>query len=93
MVISNSPQPSFSQVNGASVNAVTVLAIQVLNQDRHQHQVELTLNSVREGRVQGVDNLLEAVRGMLPSLLIENVDFDAPFAHRKALLHGRLVAT
>jgi hypothetical protein len=29
---------------------------------------------------------------VLPSLLIENEDLDAPFAHREALLHGRLVA-
>lgn len=89
MVISNSPHPSFSQVKGASVKAAKCLAIKVL---ATQHDIKLTLDSIREGRVQGVDDLLKAVGGVLPSLLVENVDLDAPFAHGKALLHGGLVA-
>lgn len=59
---------------------------------RRQYGVELTLDVVRKRWMQDIDDLLEAVRGVLPSLLVKNEDLDAPFAHREALLHGRLVA-
>jgi len=74
--MSNSPQPSFWQRNGGSVNAgkdrQKLALAQPFADNTH------TLNRVDKGRVKIVDGLCETFGGLFVSFVVEEEDFNVP---------------